>query len=324
MPNVVFTDSYDHYSYADMGKKYVTTPSSSASFVTGRNGNAFSVGSFNSASFNIAATQTVYFEAAMKWSSVTAVSTAIIFRDGSAVTHLDLRTTAGAELQITRNGTVLATTSGLGLLNNTWYHVGFYGLIDDTTGAYELRIDGMTKLSATNVDTRNAGTASVATIFLNSNASGDTIFDDLVVSTDGFCGDCVVKAIFPNGVGNYSQWTPSTGLGWQCVDEAAMNSDTDYVSSATPGQRNSYDFASVGTGTIKAVQQVTTCRKDDTGSRTIKQFARISGTDYDGTAASVSGSYVMQRRVMSVNPATGTAWTGAQVDASEFGAKLES
>ena len=104
-----------------------------------------------------------------------------------------------------------------------------------------------------------------------------------------------------------------------------MNSDTDYVSSLSASQRNSYDFGAVGiVGSVKAVQHVTTMRKDDAGSRTAQQFIRIGGADYDGPDISVTDSYLMQRRVMSVNPATGAPWTTADIDAAEAGTRLVS
>ena len=114
--------------------------------------------------------------------------------------------------------------------------------------------------------------------------------------------------------------------GYQCVDDPlTINGDIDYVSSAVAGQRNSYDFAPVGfTGNVKAVQQITTLRKDDAGSRTAQQFARVSGADYDGTNITVLDSYAMQRRIMTVNPATGAGWNTSDIDSAEFGTKIVS
>jgi hypothetical protein len=162
-------------------------------------------------------------------------------------------------------------------------------------------------------------------MLMSAAGTGNHDFDDFWMTTDAFLGDCRVVAVLPQGAGNYSQWTPSAGLGWQCVDEAAMNADTDYVLSAVAGQRNSYDFAPVGfTGNVKAVQQITTLRKDDAGSRTAQQFARISGTDYDSANITVLDSYAMQRRILTVNPATGAGWNTSDIDNAEFGTRIVS
>lgn len=327
MPTVLYTDSFDHYSAGDLGKKWTTVGGAGAANLAGIGRNSTqglrstTAGSGGSVTQSIGNQATVYVEIALRYTGTPTDVGFLILQDSGTV-QCDLRMTATGELRVTRAGTSLAVTSGLGLLVSTYYHIGFMATIHDTAGVYEVRVNGVQKLIGSSADTKNTSNAYANQVRVNSPAESNADFDDLIISSDGFCGDCRVQALYPQANGNYTAWTPSTGSGWQCVDEALMNSDTDYVSSATTGQRNSYDFQSIGTGTIKAVQHVTTHRKDDVGSRTIKQFARVSGTDYDDSAVSVADTYLMQRRVMSVNPATGTAWSSAALDAAEFGTQL--
>ena len=331
MPDVIFTDSFAHYATADLAKKYSSVSGYSKIVSPGRVAGSFCLQFDNTFTTERTALvipggnrSTVYVEAGMRVSVTPGNDVALLLlRDGNN-TQVDLRWTSSGELRITRNGTSLGVTTGLALLTNTWYHIGLMATIHASAGAFELRVNGITRLSATGQNTQATGNAWVSQVAFGNLANfNSSHFADFIVSTDGFCGDCVVKAILPQGAGNYSQWTPSTGSGWQCVDEAAMNNDTDYVESGTTGRRNSYDFAPVGVnGTVKAVQRVTTVRKDDAGSRAIKQFTRISGTDYDGPVVSVTDSYVMQCGVMPVNPATGAEWSIAEIDAAEFGTVL--
>lgn len=331
MASVVFVESWDHYATADLTKKWsAATASATVSAGNGRNGTAslrFGAGtSGQTITAALPAGPTFYCELAARFSTAWPSSEQLLFALMDAGTlQCELRLTTTPELRVTRNGTSLGITSGLGLSLGTYYHIGFMVTINDTTGVFEVRLNGVQKLFMTAQDTKNTANATANQFRIHgmSQALGD--YDDLVISTDDWCGDCRVKAVFPDSAGNYSEWTPSAGLGWQCVDEPSMNSDTDYVSSATVGQRNSYGFGALGlTGTVKAVQHVTSNRKDDAGSRTIKQFARIGGTDYDGSAVSVADAYVMSRRVMSVSPATGSAWTVSEIDGMEAGTKLES
>jgi len=206
-----------------------------------------------------------------------------------------MRVTAAGEIKVLRNGTLLGVTSGLGLLANTYYHIGFMTTVHDTAGTYEVRVNGVTKLTGGPADTKFTASAWIDQVQFLGLIAGNTDYDDLVISTDGFCGDCRVVALLPDAAGNYSEWTPSAGAGWQCVDEPSMNSDTDYVSSSTAGQRNSYSFGAVPSGAVKAVQHVTALRKDDAGSRTTKHFVRIAGTDYDGSAVAVTDTWVRNR-----------------------------
>lgn len=325
MPNVVFCDGFGHYAVADMSKKGWSA-GGAVSILSGQGRSSgfcvrFSSGA-TTATLTLAPMPTVYVEFGFRQSVFGTVN--FMQLQDTGTTHVDLRTATGGELQITRNGTPLAITSGLGLAINTWYHVGLQVTIHDTAGSVELRVNGVNAASASPADTRNGANASVNQVRLNGAGSVTTDICDFVVSTDAFCGDCAVRAVYPQGAGHYSQWTPSAGPGWQCVDEASMNSDTDYVSSDSAGQRNSYDFTALPAGVVRAVQHVTALRKDDAGSRTVKQFARTGGTDHDGSAVTVTDTYLMQRRMMAVNPSTGTDWTAAQVDAAEFGTLLES
>ena len=328
MPTV-FMDSFDHYSTSDIGKKWTAGNSGAISAGNGRGGSA-SVrwsGSQNGPEVSVANLVTVYAGFAFRMQDDGMLSDALaILRllDGGSI-QLDMCLNTDNFIMVKRGGTSVVATAGTGALAaGSFYHIESRFTLHPTVGSCEVRVNGTVVLNATGLNLVTSGNVYCNTVMLLTGGGTSTYdFDDFWITTDAFLGDCRVIALLPQGPGNYSQWTPSAGLGWQCVDEASMNGDTDYVSSGTPGQRNSYDFASAGSGIVKAVQQVSACRKDDAGSRTMKQFARISGTDYDGSAISVGDSYAMQRRVMDVNPATGTAWTAAQVDAAEFGCKLE-
>ena len=330
MPTVLLCESFDHFATADLpAKGYGAGVSLTVASGAGRNGTS----GMRSSAANFAGALTaaitnqasVYVDVAFRPAALPGADAEFILLMDAGSVQTDLRLTATGELRITRNGTSLAVTSGLGMIAGTYYHIGFMSTIHDTAGVYEVKVNGVSKLSGSGADTKSTGNAFANQVRLQAVTSIGTDFDDFIVSSDAFCGDCRVKAILPDSAGNYSQWTPSAGSGFQCVDEALMNSDTDYVSSSTAGQRNSYGFAAVGlTGTVKAVQHVTAHRKDDAGSRSIRQFARISGTDYDGSVLSVADTYVMSRRVMVTNPATGADWTVSAIDAAEFGSKLES
>src|SRR5438874_4400491 len=84
-------------------------------------------------------------------------------------------------------------------------------------------------------------------------------------------GACIVPAVsqasttavlVPTSDGNYTQWTPSTGTThFTLVDESACNGTTDYNSTATNGNRDSYGvgISSVGNGAIVSQVAVVPC-----------------------------------------------------------------
>src|SRR5262249_36678260 len=139
--------------------------------------------------------------------------------------------------------------------------------ISDTVGVVTVRVNGTSTgwLALTSQDTQNGGPSTITNIILGgdlvTNASNaPSHFDDVVIlDTTGavnndFLGDCRVEAIFPNGAGNYAQWTPSTGSNFQNVDENPPNDDSDYNSSSTAGQIDTFNYSnlSVTSGTVKA------------------------------------------------------------------------
>ena len=100
-------------------------------------------------------------------------------------------------------------------------------------------------------------------------------FDDLYVcdsagsTNNGFLGDCRIDTIYPSGAGNYTQFTPSTGSNYTCVDETAPNT-TDYVDGATVGDRDSYalgNLSALSSQTVYGVQVNAAILKDDAGSK---------------------------------------------------------
>jgi len=164
-----------------------------------------------------------------------------------------------------------------------------------------------------------------------SRGAGSSVMDfyacsDTGSDNKGFLGDIRVQAILPSGAGNSTQMTPSAGSNYQCVDEAAPNDDTDYVSETTAGEKDTYAFGNLTptSGTVKGTQILISARKDDAGTRTIAPVYRPVSTDYDGTTVSIGNSYDYVRQVKDVSPATSVAWTIAEINGAEFGVKLVS
>lgn len=230
-------------------------------------------------------------------------------------------------------GTVLGTSS-VGLVLNTWAYVETKITINDTTGSVVVRLNGATVLNLTGIDTRNAGNASANTIRIGiAGGTMATDFDDIYLFdatgsvNNDFAGDCRVEQLLPSGAGATTAWTPSAGANYACVDEVPPNADTDYVSSATAGQTDTYAFGDLSvasSGVVKAVQATVQARKDDAGSRSLALIARPGGTDRVGATQAVADTYATYPQVWDTNPDTAAAWTVAEVNASVFGARLMS
>lgn len=252
---------------------------------------------------------------------------------GGATLHITLRVN-GAKFQVCRSsGTILAT--GATTVNaNTWYYVELKVKINDTTGTVDMQVNGVNELALTGQDTKNGGsTGQIGTINLPSQGGPNWVYwDDLYVCDDtgatnnNFLGDVKVECIFPNGNGTTSQLDGSDGNqvdNYLLVDETTQDGDITYVESADIGDKDTYAYGALATaaGTVFGVQLNPLVRKNDAGSRSIVSVARVSGTEEDSAVELLSDSYLYLSDTRDTKPGGG-AWTIADVNAAEFGVKV--
>jgi len=264
-----------------------------------------------------------------------AVTSGVEYLDGSTI-HVGWYSNTNGSISVRRGGaggTILGTTV-TGLLSSTvWSYIEFKATIHDTTGVVVLKVNGVEVLNLTNQDTRNGANAQVTSLQIYNivaNTVG-TYWDDIYIcDTNGavnndFLGDVAVKRLLPSGAGNSTDFTPSAGSNYACVDEAAVNDDTDYVQSTTVGHKDLYAFGDLPTGTwvIKGVAVNLQAKKPDAGSRTARALTRTGATDYEGGDLSVGIAYANLQTFFETNPNTGVAWTHSEVDGAEFGEKVQ-
>jgi hypothetical protein len=225
------------------------------------------------------------------------------------------------------------TTSVLTISHSTYYFLEFKVTLHDSTGSYELRIDGATFTSGSGVDTLEPGAATWDGIVLGGTNVALTYsvdFDDVYVcdgtsgSNNNFLGDhrivCVVASA---GNGTHIDYAASSGS-----DRGAMVDDnppnvSDYVQGAVSGDRVTFNFPALGvTGTVKAVQTVNLAKAEAAGIRTQVPAFRIGGADYDGSGSILGSDWLYQVEVHPTNPDTVAAWTVSEIDGAEFGAAV--
>lgn len=270
---------------------------------------------------------------AIKYASWPANGTLVAFLD-EATLGMNIRVTASGEIAVYRGSTLLATTSGSGLTLGGWYYVEFR-VVCSATGSYELRINGVDKLSNSSVNTK-AGTHDYHTAF----QLGETVVGitqthqiDDVYCLDGsgsvnnnFLGNRKVVTIFPDGdVVGYTDFTPSSGTDhYALVDENPVNDDTDYVASSTPNHTDLWDYAAISDlGAIAGLQINTQARETDAQNFTLKTPIK-SSTTLDVNAGEVIGSatYKNLRRISETDPYTTAAWIISGVNAAQFGIRV--
>lgn len=324
-----FVDGFDHYN--TITQKWISagpvtftssgTRFSTGSCITPTSANATVKGFDNQATWVAGV--------AVKWPGAPTSVALLGFRD-SGVLQMEVRPTTSSAFQVTRNGTVLATTANGIFSQNVWYYLEFKVTINNSTGSYELRMDGVTLLSATGVDTQNTANAYANELAIV--GSGGSSFDDLYLcdgtgaANNSFLGDVRVDTIFPTADTATSDFTPSTGTdNYAMVDDATPDSDSTYVASGTTGHMDLYTFGDLQslTGSVFGVQSVIFGRKDDAGTRSVAPLIKTGATTAVGADFTLAASYAYNLQIFETNPAnSSTAWSISDVNNSEFGIKV--
>lgn len=246
----------------------------------------------------------------------------------ATVTHLTWNVLASGAIECRRgvnNGTLLGTSASGVITAASYQYLEFSWTINDATGAAEVKVNGVSVLAVTGVDTRNAGTAA-ATILRFWHPVTNSDWTDLYYNQAAYWGDIRVEMLKPNGNGNSSQWVGSDGNStdnYLLVDDQTPNDDTDYVTDGTATHKDTYlmeDLVSTG-GTVQAVQPVVRHRKDDAGARSIVTVLRLSGTEADSGVVTVNTTYGYARDCRTTKPGGG-AFSITDVNNTEAGQKV--
>jgi hypothetical protein len=230
-------------------------------------------------------------------------------------------------------GTLLASAPAGSFPTAAWFYVEAKIVFSNTVGTVEVRINGANVASATGLDTNNSTTVGCDMIsVITTNAGGNRQIDDFYICNgsgsvnNNFLGDVRVATLAPTGNGASSQLAGSDGNStdnYLLVDESPYNT-SDYVSSATSGQKDSYVMADLpgSASSVLAVQQVASLIKTDAGAIQAKHLIRSGATNYTTAAFNLSTGYVTYLYIRETDPDTSAAWTVANVNAHEAGIEV--
>jgi hypothetical protein len=265
------------------------------------------------------------------------VATAFLYLMDAGTIQVYLQFNTDASISVYNgNGTLLGTTAAGILPSYTAAHnyIEVKVLFHNSAGTVEIRINGSptAALSLTGKDTTNTANAYITQVQLINSApaaSQESYYDDFYIcdttgsEANNFLGDVRIEYLAPSGAGTTTNLTPTAGSNYQCVDDNPANDDTDYVSSSTPGDKDTYAMGNLSStlGTVVAVAVVTTDRKDDAGTRTHSHRVRLSGTESVSSAFSPTTSYLIHQSFFHTKPGGG-AWSIADVNSVEAGVEL--
>ena len=346
---MIFSDSFDDRPIASIGDRYSAhqyNVSAGSAIAAGRTGNGLVLSTgildvFDHITFDFSSRQSVYVGVARRDPGE---STALCSIRLNGIPHIFAQLNDNSTVSVINYdgglNTILATSSQT-VPQGEFFYVELYGKIDPIVGAYELRIDGTRWLSASGVDTSSDGSSlanQVRLIYNHSSVDGHlTTVDDFYIADDdadggdalivGFAGPVKIACLEETGAGASTEWTPLSGTNVSNLDDGAAtgkDDDTTYNATLTEGAADLFaiDPFSVVGATVKAVAVHQWCKKMDATSRSVKPLAYVSPTEYSGDETALGTTYARVFHAFERNPATGAAWTRAEVAAAQFGIAL--
>jgi hypothetical protein len=244
--------------------------------------------------------------------------------------------TIASATELGRTASGVITAAGTGGTAADYKMVELEIVFHGSAGTVTVKVADSTVLTLTALNTAPSGVAQANRLHMRSRSSASVWqVDDLYINDNigsapdnTFYGEAfVVEGLSPSGDGNSSQWLGSDGNSVNnslLVDDTG-NGDTDYVSSGTLNDVDTYALGNLAnaTGTIVGSRHLIVARKDDVAARTIASVLRTNSTDYvSGTNKTVTGTYVVYEDRRTINPDTSLRFTIAEINGLEAGQKV--
>lgn len=217
--------------------------------------------------------------------------------------------------------------SGQCIHANSYDHVESRVGIHLTDGFVEVRVNGVTVINLTGVNTNPTGLGETSqTVTQNIGTGGiggyldicDLIAsDDLGAHNTDFVGDQKVFWLPPDSDTAQADWTPSTGAtSYGVLDEAPPN-DTDYLSLAATTGKTDVGCANLPGGVVSVAAVIATIRsrKDDAGVCDLNPGIKSGATYATGAGQPQTTAALYFNQVFEVDPVSTAPFTPAEVNA---------
>jgi len=151
-------------------------------------------------------------------------------------------------------------------------------------------------------------------------------WDDAILTVDDWPGNVRIQGGVPNEAGSSTEWDPSTGNNFECVNEVPP-SDTDFNSTNVSDELDMYGMTPLvetyPIESILGIQLSARAKLEGTATPKDLQLAILSGATYDYSSNKQveDDTYKWPSQVWSLNPATGKPFTPAEINSLQIGIK---
>jgi len=226
-------------------------------------------------------------------------------------------------------GTLLGTTPDGTLVATAWQHVEVKAVISPTVGAVEIRVNGVTVISLSGVNTGPA-TANNLTFMRNASAffqEFDVYLDDIyawdITGTynNDFVGDKRVLSLMPTDDTAVADWAiTGAASGYAAISEIPPDDDVSYIDTQIVGQQSAFQVADlVGLyGAISAVMTTPLSRKTVAGTCNLQVSLLSGAAEAPGADRPITENYTYYTDMFEQDPNTAAPWTQAAINAMQM------
>jgi hypothetical protein len=220
---------------------------------------------------------------------------------------------------------VVASTTNPVLTATGWYHME--GLLDTVADTFELRIEGVTVLTAAAL----AIAATISQVFIGTRVTGTSAvhpFDwkDFVVyngsgtHNNDFIGSVLVVNLTPTADVALN-WTPSTGANGYSILDNVPPDDAQYISAPNPPPAAYVCEMSnlpIDVTSVKALMPFVRAAKTDGGDASLQIGIKSGASTALGTDRPITIAQTYWRDICEEDPATAAPWLPSAVDAARL------
>lgn len=160
-------------------------------------------------------------------------------------------------------------------------------------------------------------------------AGGNMLARDLYISNslshnNARLGPVALGYLLPDG-DVVKQWTNSAGSSaFALVNEIPADGDTTYITDSVVGHQDIFTFQDTSTPVVVAVQISTSGRRTDQGAKSFQSVVGATGGLEQSDPFYPGGNYAYWRDVLDIDPNTNAPWSVAGLNATDWGARINS
>ncbi len=281
----------------------------------------------------------IYIGFAFRLSVIPALSNYAIVRfygGGIVGAHFSLKSDGAIQIA----GSAVQIDSGANVLEvDTWYYIEIKMIKSNSSSAGDVivMVDGDEWINCgTGLDFLSGSNNWTDCIMFRGYSGSIRYFDDIYICdetgsapTNTFLGEIKVAVLSPDGNGNQNNFVGSDADStdnYLHVDDTTDDDDSSYVESATVSDLDLYTFENMpeASDSILGVQVSSYVKKDAVGRRLGRHVTRVNGSNYEGASFGANSTdYLFADTIWELNPDDAAAWVDADINAAEFGLKVQ-